>query len=102
MVLETRQQLVQGFFDDTIVRNVLRDDLLKLMPDFQRISKRFQTKKAGLEDVVRAYQAVTRLEDFIYALKTVGKSKHAGEEDVDEALVTLVEETYLNKLEVGF
>lgn len=100
MDTETRQQLVGGFFDDSIVRSVLRDDLLKAMPDFQRISKRFQAKKATLEDVVRAYQAVTKLEDFIYALRSIGKEKHSGLETTDEELMALIADTYLNKLEV--
>lgn len=37
------------------------------MPDFHRISKRFQKGIAGLEDVVRVYQAVVKV---ISVLKT--------------------------------
>ena len=31
------------------------------MPDLHRIGKRFQRKVAGLEDVVRVYQAVVKV-----------------------------------------
>ena len=33
-------------------------DVLRMMPDFHRISKRFHRGVANLEDVVRVYQAV--------------------------------------------
>ena len=39
----------------------MQDDFLKLMPDLHRIGKRFQRKVAGLEDVVRVYQAVVKV-----------------------------------------
>ena len=34
------------------------------MPDLHRIGKRFQRKVAGLEDVVRVYQAVVKVSMF--------------------------------------
>jgi DNA mismatch repair protein MSH2 len=34
---------------------------MKLMPDMNRISKRFQKSVASLEDVVRVYQAVLKV-----------------------------------------
>jgi hypothetical protein len=34
---------------------------MKLMPDLNRISKRFQKSVASLEDVVRVYQAVLKV-----------------------------------------
>lgn len=37
---------------------------MKLMPDLHRIGKRFQRKVAGLEDVVRVYQAVVKVSMF--------------------------------------
>ena len=79
-----------------------QDDLLKLMPDFARISKRFVSGKGTLEDVVRAYQAVCCLPDFVDMLQRLGREKNGNVwEVVDESLVVLVEEIYLNKLRVG-
>jgi DNA mismatch repair protein MSH2 len=37
---------------------------MKLMPDMNRISKRFQKSVASLEDVVRVYQAVLKVNVF--------------------------------------
>jgi DNA mismatch repair ATPase MutS len=37
---------------------------MKLMPDMNRISKRFQKSVASLEDVVRVYQAVLKVKVF--------------------------------------
>jgi DNA mismatch repair protein MSH2 len=37
---------------------------MKLMPDMNRISKRFQKSVASLEDVVRVYQAVLKVNSF--------------------------------------
>ena len=39
-----------------------------MMPDFHRISKRFQKSVATLEDVVRVYQAVLRLPQLLELL----------------------------------
>ena len=38
---------------------------MKLMPDMNRISKRFQKSVASLEDVVRVYQAVLKVMSFV-------------------------------------
>jgi DNA mismatch repair protein MSH2 len=65
------------------------------MPDFSRLSKRFQTGKANLDDVVRAYQAVQALPLIVEVLEKLGG------EDREESLVTLLEETYLAKLHVS-
>lgn len=37
-----------------------QDEQLKLLPDMNRICKRFQKSVATLEDVVRVYQAVLK------------------------------------------
>ncbi|KAL7422721.1 MSH2 protein [Cryptotrichosporon argae] len=53
-----RQSLVEMFVEDDMIRRSLQDEHLRKMPDFHRISKRFHRGVAGLEDVVRVYQAV--------------------------------------------
>ncbi|KAI0711342.1 DNA mismatch repair protein [Earliella scabrosa] len=66
-----RQNLVEAFFEDANTRRTLQDDYLKLMPDMHRICKRFQKSIASLEDVVRVYQAVLKLEGLITAIESM-------------------------------
>lgn len=40
---------------------ILQADCLKPMPDFNRLTKRFNRGIASLEDVVRVYQAVSKV-----------------------------------------
>ncbi|KAK3181142.1 MSH2 protein [Lecanicillium sp. MT-2017a] len=63
--IEKRQQLVEAFYNDTELRQTMQEVHLRSVPDLYRLSKRFQRKKATLEDVVRAYQVVIRLPGFI-------------------------------------
>lgn len=58
---ERRQNLVEAFVDDQSTRQSLQNDCLKPMPDFSRITKRFNRGIASLEDVVRVYQAVSKV-----------------------------------------
>ncbi|KAI8986743.1 DNA mismatch repair protein [Trametes punicea] len=84
-----RQSLVEAFFEDANTRRTLQDDHLKLMPDMHRICKRFQKSIASLEDVVRIYQAVLKLEGLISTIE--------GMETTSAELKALLEETYLSK-----
>ncbi|KAH9968223.1 DNA mismatch repair protein [Russula dissimulans] len=86
-----RQDLVETFVEDSNARRTLQDDFMKLMPDMNRISKRFQKSVASLEDVVRVYQAVLKLTGLIEALKHVDAKTERGSE--------LIKETYLIHLE---
>lgn len=58
---EKRQDLVEMFVEDANTRESLQTEFLKAMPDFHRIGKRFQKKVAGLQDVVRVYQAIQKV-----------------------------------------
>lgn len=74
------------------------------MPDFQRMAKRFQTKKANLEDVVRAYNAALHLPEMVAILEEIGTSasQREGQRVInDEKTVALLDEMFLNKLRVG-
>lgn len=50
--------MVEVFVEDSVNRQSIQTKYLKQMPDFHRISKKFHKRVAGLEDVVRVYQAV--------------------------------------------
>lgn len=63
------------------------------MPDFHRISKRFQKGVANLEDVVRVYQALLLLPGLITILENGGQANDRWPE--------LIEENYLVKLRVS-
>jgi DNA mismatch repair ATPase MutS len=88
--IETRQQLVESFVEDTELRQTVMDDLLKSMPDLYKLSKKFQRKKAGLEDVIRAYQASTRLPAFVGTFEGV----------MDDKIKDPIEAAYTRKLQV--
>ncbi|KAH9039589.1 DNA mismatch repair protein [Lactarius pseudohatsudake] len=86
-----RQDLVEMFVEDSNTRRTLQDDFMKLMPDMNRICKRFQKSVASLEDVVRVYQAVLKLSGLIEALKHMNTNTERGQE--------LIQEVYLRHLE---
>jgi len=68
----------------TRASDLTQDDFLKSMPDFHRISKRFQKGAASLEDVVRVYQAVLLLPGLVTCLETgVEPAAAEGDEDGD-------------------
>ena len=85
------------------------------MPDFHRISKRFQKGAASLEDVVRVYQAVLLLPGLVTCLESGvtadgedeemqdGTEAQEGEREVkrEKRWKELVEELWLAKLRVS-
>lgn len=63
--IQRRQQLVDAFVNDTELRQTLQEEHLRSIPDLYRTAKKFQRKKANLEDVVKLYIAVIRLPGLI-------------------------------------
>lgn len=63
------------------------------MPDFHRISKRFQKGVANLEDVVRVYQALLLLPGLIILFENGGRA--------NPRWIELIDETYLVQLRVS-
>ncbi|OCH84761.1 hypothetical protein OBBRIDRAFT_839474 [Obba rivulosa] len=89
--IRKRQNLVELFVNDSNARRTLQDDFLRMMPDMHRICKRFQKSVASLEDVVRVYQAVLKLEGLISSLEGLDTT------DQDH-LKALIDDIYLTKL----
>ncbi|WVN89665.1 uncharacterized protein L203_104895 [Cryptococcus depauperatus CBS 7841] len=85
-----RQTLVEVFVDDPNNRRTIQDKYLKQMPDFHRISKKFHKRVAGLEDVVRVYQAVQLLPELVQSLEEIELLNAKGKD--------LLEEIYLKPL----
>ncbi len=48
-ISEERQNVVESLMDDTQLRQLLSENHLPRVPDFQRLSKKFQRKKANLQ-----------------------------------------------------
>ncbi|KAJ2742168.1 MSH2 protein [Coemansia sp. BCRC 34301] len=66
--IEDRLSLVELYFADTEMRNTLRLVHLRSMPDFKRLSSRFQRGFATLQDTVRVYQVIIALPGLCDAL----------------------------------
>ncbi|KAM0786928.1 hypothetical protein ACM66B_002350 [Microbotryomycetes sp. NB124-2] len=67
--IEQRQDMVECLYEEQELRDEIQTSYLSRMPDFHRISKRFQKGVANLEDVVRVYQAVLLLPGLLTALE---------------------------------
>ncbi|XP_043193545.1 DNA mismatch repair protein Msh2-like isoform X1 [Amphibalanus amphitrite] len=67
--IEERLDLVEMFTEDTELRQALRDDHLRRLPDLQRLVRRLQRGKAGLQDCCRVYQAVRSMPALLERLE---------------------------------
>ncbi|PNF30713.1 DNA mismatch repair protein Msh2 [Cryptotermes secundus] len=63
-----RHDVVQVILQDTAMRQALRDEHLRRIPDLQALSKKLGRKKAGLQDCYRIYQAVGRVPQLMQSL----------------------------------
>jgi DNA mismatch repair protein MSH2 len=86
--IKTRQDLVQIFFDDSLLRQNIQEISLKAFPDLHRLAKKFQRGKAGLQDVIRIYQVVKNLPGLVSNLQEY-KGEH----------LELINEKFVSKLQ---
>ena len=74
---------------------LLQEDHFRNMPDLTRLAKRFERRKAKLQEVVRLYDIVVKLPRWLEDLKAL-EADHA-----DESFQQLLREKFIDKLEVG-
>uniref|UniRef100_T1IP55 DNA mismatch repair protein MSH2 n=1 Tax=Strigamia maritima TaxID=126957 RepID=T1IP55_STRMM len=76
-LIEERLDVVEIFISDHNMTSEIQSDHLKRFPDFQRIAKKFEKKKANLQDMFRIYQAISRLTNLISMLEQYsGEKEH--------------------------
>ncbi|KAJ4452329.1 hypothetical protein ANN_03854 [Periplaneta americana] len=66
--IEERHDVVQAILLNTEMRQALREEHLRRIPDLQALAKKLGRKKAGLQDCYRIYQAVGRLPQLLQSL----------------------------------
>jgi DNA mismatch repair protein MSH2 len=92
--IETRHNLVELLFENPAPLQNLREEL-RHFPDLIRLSKKFKRQSGNLQDVIRLYQVVTRMQNLSDTLSQFdGVSKFL----LDELILTKLNE-YHGKLQ---
>ncbi|KAI8983070.1 putative DNA mismatch repair protein MSH2 [Pilobolus umbonatus] len=88
--INKRHDIVEVFYENTELRQLIQEDHLRGIPDLHRISKRFQKGNANLQDVLRIYQVIIRLPSFIDCLNNhIPSNKNQA---------TLIQSTYIESI----
>eukprot|EP01083_Nonionella_stella_P081641 225010_1 len=88
--IETRLDLVQLFYNETILRQTLREEYLSKVPDLMRLSRKFTRGKANLQDVVGLYSFCLLLPHLVEAL---GEYNGEFKEKLEEHIVKPLKST---------
>lgn len=90
--IQRRQDMVEMFVNDSVRRRTLQEEYLKRMPDFHRICKRFNRGGAGLEDLVRVYQAVAVLPKINETLEELARDDGMHDQVLEEDFIAPLRE----------
>ncbi|XP_061169324.1 DNA mismatch repair protein Msh2-like [Saccostrea echinata] len=71
--IEERQKIVEFFVINTELRQLVAEDHLRRIPDFQRLARKFQQRKASLQDCYKVYQALEKLPLLMETLEKHGR-----------------------------
>eukprot|EP01100_Stratorugosa_tubuloviscum_P013075 TRINITY_DN6412_c0_g1_i1.p1 TRINITY_DN6412_c0_g1~~TRINITY_DN6412_c0_g1_i1.p1 ORF type:complete len:914 (-),score=356.21 TRINITY_DN6412_c0_g1_i1:118-2859(-) len=69
-IIETRQKMIEIFYQDISLRQTMRDDHLKRVPDLERLMSKIRRRRGRLQDVVLIYDFIMRLPRISETLKT--------------------------------
>ena len=85
--------VVEAFVNDLELRQTLQEGQLKRLPDFLKLAKKFQRKRAGLQDCYNVYQAIDHLPHLVEGLDTseAGTGPHSA----------IFREMFINPMRVG-
>lgn len=87
-----RQNIVELFFNDHELRSTLQENLLKRVPDVNRLMRKIVKGNAGLQDILRLYQFVEKLVGIHMALSFyAGEHKDLITAKYEEPLAELIE-----------
>lgn len=75
--LEERLNVVETFIENSEMRHYVYKDQLRRIPDFQRIAKKFQRKRASLQDCYKVYQAIAMMPKLLSCLE-IYNGEHEG------------------------
>ena len=86
-LINERLDVVEVLARDLVLRETLQSEHVRKIPDLQRIAKKFQRAKGGLQDCVRLYDAVKRLEAMAIVMEGAVNGASTGAVLVTELFV---------------